>query len=289
MVKMPRPKRALPKPPLLVRLALVLLLIVLLLAAVGEWLAPKPFDIPDIEHAFLPPAFSPGGSPEFVLGTDFLGRDLFSRLLYSIRLTVVISILGTLFAAGLGSTVGIIAGYQRGWVEDLVMMGVDLQASLPFIVFALTILALFGNSFAVLLLIASLNGWDNFARLARALVLSVSTQEYVLAAKSLGITTPALYWRHILPNIASALVVELSLNLASTIMLETALSFLGLGVQVPMTSLGQMLGEGRDYLLFAPWMSLVPGTTIFLIVICVSIVGDWLRDVLDPRTRLLRP
>jgi peptide/nickel transport system permease protein len=271
------------KTPLSVMFSGFMLLVVVLLALFSDRLAPYAYDALDITQAMLPPAFVAGGATAHPLGTDFLGRDIFSRLLYSIRLTIVISVVGTLTSALLGTTLGILSGYRRGLLEETIMAAVDIQSSLPFIIFALTMIALLGSSIWVLLLIVAINGWENYARLARGAVLSIKERDYVLAAQSLGIKNRGLYWRHILPNVASIMIVEVSFNLAGNILLETALSFLGLGVEFPMTSLGQMLGDGRDYLLFAPWMSIVPGTTIFLIIMSVTLIGDWFRDRLDPR------
>ncbi len=165
------------------------------------------------------------------------------------------------------------------------MMFVDAQASLPFIILALAVLAFFGNSFWLFVLIMGINGWENYARLSRGMVLSANTHGYVVAVRSLGARPKRIYARHVLPNIASALIVQFTLNFPSTILLETSLSFLGLGIQPPLTSLGLMLGTGRDYLLFAWWLSVFPGILIFITTLSVSLLGDWLRDRLDPTLR----
>lgn len=268
--------------PLFVMVALAVMSLVIVLAVFGDALAPYPHTRTNVQNTLLPPTFVPGGDSAHLLGTDHLGRDIFSRLLFSIRVTAIISLFGATVAASIGTLLGILAGHARGWLEEMIMMAVDVQSSLPFIVFALTALAVMGNSFSVLLLVVAINGWEGYARLARAMTLSIKEREYVTAARALGAPTVTLYRRHVFPNMVGTLMIEFSLTLAGTILLETALSFLGLGVQPPMTSLGQMLGEGRDYLLFAPWLSIVPGTTIFLIIASISALGDWLRDVLDP-------
>lgn len=278
-------RRTLVKVPLIYGMALAFLLLTVLAAVVGENLAPYDYTETDILASLRPPVFASDGTSDHLLGTDQLGRDIFSRLLFSVRLTVQIAFIGTLIGAVLGTLLGMVAGQRRGMLEDTIMMGVDVQAALPFLVFALTALALLGNSFTVLIIVIGINGWESYARLSRGMVLSVMEREYVMAARSLGVTQLALYRRYLLPNIVSPLIVQFSVSLAGTVLLESALSYLGLGIQQPMTSLGQMLGEGRDYLLFAPWMSLVPGITIFLIILSISLVGDWLRDVLDPTSR----
>ncbi|MCA9903639.1 MAG: ABC transporter permease [Anaerolineae bacterium] len=248
-------------------------------------IAPYDYAKTDILNSLIPPAFVSGGEISHFFGTDHLGRDIFSRLLFSIRITVMIGFIGTSISAVMGTALGMIAGQLRGSVEEIIMMLVDIQASLPFLVFALTALAILGNSFTVLLIVIGINGWEGYARLARGMVLRIMGEDYILAAKSIGTPRGALYRRYLLPNILSALIVQFTITLAGTILLESALSFLGLGIQTPMTSLGQMLGEGREYLLFAPWLSLVPGGAIFLMILSISIVGDWLRDVMDPTSR----
>jgi len=155
----------------------------------------------------------------------------------------------------------------------------------PFLIIALAVLAFFGNSLTLFIIIMGINGWEGYARLTRGMVLSATTHGYAVAVRSLGARPMRIYGRHILPNIASALIVQFTLNFPSTILLETSLSFLGLGIQPPLTSLGQMLGAGRNHLIFAWWISVIPGLIIFFTTLSISIVGDWLRDRLDPTLR----
>ena len=205
---------SLPQIPALSLIALAFLALVLLLAVFGEALAPYEYGKTDILNTLLPPAFVPGGHVEHLLGTDNLGRDIFSRLLFSIRVTVVIALVGAGMSAVMGTLLGMVAGQLRGPVEEVLMMAVDIQASLPFLVFALTALAIFGNSFGVLLLVIGINGWESYARLARAMVLSIMERDYVLAARALGIGKAGLYWRYLLPNMVGPLTVQFSLTLA---------------------------------------------------------------------------
>jgi len=165
------------------------------------------------------------------------------------------------------------------------MMFVDAQSAMPFIIFALAVLVFFGGKFWVLVIVVGVDGWQYYARLARGMVFSSGRATYVEAVRSLGVPMWRVYLRHVLPNILPALMVQFTINLPGTIMLETTLSFLGLGVQPPMTSLGQMLGLGRNYLLQAPWIAITPGLIIFLITLSISVLGDWLRDHLDPSLR----
>ncbi|MEO0561408.1 MAG: ABC transporter permease, partial [Chloroflexota bacterium] len=236
--------------PLLIMLAMAFLFVMLVLAVIGGWIAPYDYQETNVVNSLAPPAYSPDGNLNHLLGTDSLGRDVLSRLLLSIRTTVLIAFTGATISAMIGTLLGMIAGQVGGFTSNAIMMAVDVQASLPFLVFALTALAILGNSFLVLLFVIGISGWESYARLARGMVLSVMERDFVLAARSLGITPVALYRRYLLPNILSALIVQFSISLAGTILLESALSFLGLGIQLPQTSLGQMLGEGRDFLLF---------------------------------------
>ena len=215
-------------------------------------------------------------------GTDDLGRDVLSRLIFSIRMSLLVAFLGTVIGAVLGTALGFLAAHFRGWVDDIVMVGVDFQASLPFFIIALALLAFFGNSLALFICLMGIYGWERYARITRGLTLSAVTNGYAVAVKTLGATPARVYLRHIFPNISSALIVYMTLNFPSTVILETSLSFLGIGIQPPMTSLGNMLGFGRDYLTSAWWIAVMPGCTIFLATLAMSILGDWLRDRLDP-------
>ena len=219
------------------------------------------------------------------LGTDELGRDVLSRLLYSLRLSFVLAVTGTLLGAVVGTALGFLAARFGGFIDDLVNTGIDFTASLPFIVLALTILAFLGTDVKVIIVIMAVYGWDRYARLARNRARSAYTEGYAGALESLGIPTRRILLRHILPNIASALVVNMTLNFPGMILLETSLSFLGVGVQPPMSSLGTMLGFGRDYLTTAWWIAVIPGVVIVISTLSMSLLGDWVQQKLDPQSR----
>lgn len=270
--------------PWIVILAAAYLVVVVLVALFAPLLQPYEHTAQDLFEMRNPPVFL-GGDWRYVLGSDDLGRDVLSRVIYGTRVSVVIALVGTGIGAVLGSALGIIAAHFRGWVDEIVMMFVDAQSAMPFIIFALAVLAFFGGNFWVLVIVVGVDGWQYYARLARGMVFSSGRATYVEAVRSLGIPTRRIYLRHVLPNLLPALMVQFTINLPGTILLETTLSFLGLGVQPPMTSLGQMLGLGRDYLLQAPWIAVAPGLMIFMITLSVSILGDWLRDRLDPSLR----
>lgn len=270
--------------PFLVWAAAAFIVATLLAAAGAELLAPYHYTTQDLLNRLKPPAFM-GGLPQYWLGTDELGRDLLSRLIYATRFSIVIAFLGTTIGAALGTVLGFIAAHFRGWVEEMIMMLVDAQASLPFMLIALAVLAFFGNNLVLFVLVLGINSWETYARLARGMVTGANTERYAVAVRGLGATPWRVYLRHVLPNIASVLIVQYTLNFPQTILLETSMSFLGLGIQPPLTSLGQMLGAGRTHLVSSWWIAVLPGSVIFLTTLSISILGDWLRDRFDPTLR----
>ena len=247
----------------------------------APWIAPYDLEYMDLSSRLLMP-FS---SASHILGTDELGRDVFSRLVYSLRLSFLLAIAGTILGAILGTFLGFLAARFGGIVDDVVNAGIDFTASLPFIILALTILAFLGTNVTVIIVIMAVYGWDRYARLTRNLARSAYTEGYASALEGLGIPTWRIGLYHILPNIASALVVNMTLNFLGMILLETSLSFLGVGVQPPMSSLGTMLGFGRDYLTTAWWIAVVPGVVIVLSTLSMSILGDFVQQKLEPQAR----
>ncbi|MCJ8138939.1 ABC transporter permease [Falsirhodobacter halotolerans] len=269
------------RPNLIVLLAAGVLIFVLAVAAFGNIFTPFSPTQQDLMARLKPPVWL-GGPAEHPLGTDRIGRDMIARLIEALRMSLFVALAGTFIGAVFGTAIGFIAAHFRGWVEEVLMMIVDFQASLPFILIALTLLAFFGNSMVLFIILMGLFGWETYARLARGIVLSAAAQPYARAVTALGASPSRLYLRHVLPNVASALIVQVTLTFPQIILLETSLSFLGLGIQPPNTSLGQILGDGRDYLSTAWWISVWPGLLIFLITLSMSILGDALRDRLDP-------
>ncbi len=263
--------------PLSVKLAALFVFLFLLFALFGQLITNYGFRETSLFDRLKPP-----GSSDYFLGTDSRGRDLLARLVVGSQITVIVAVVGTLIGAILGSLLGILAAATRGKTETVIVAAIDVQASLPIIVVALFLLAMFDNSFVLFLLLVGLNGWEIYARLMRGATLSAKEQGYVLAVRALGASPFRIYLIHILPNIFSIALVQFTINLPITILLETALSFLGLGVQPPLTSLGQIMSEGRDRLLTAWWLTLFPGAIIFFLALSISIIGDWLRDFLDP-------
>ncbi|HMG50720.1 MAG TPA: ABC transporter permease [Inquilinus sp.] len=257
------------------------LVLMILVAVFADQLAPLHYTTQNLVARFRPPLSADGGMTH-LLGTDHLGRDVFSRLIYATRSSILIAVLGTLIGAVVGTLLGFVAARFRGLVDQLIMMLVDAQAAIPALLLALTMLAFFGNSLVLFVILVSIDGWDRYTRLARGLVVSEQKSDYINAVEALGARSGRVILRHLLPNIAASLVVQATLNFPGTILLETSLSFLGLGVQPPGTSLGLMLGEGRRYLLNAWWIAVFPGIAIFLTTLAISLFGDWLRDRFDP-------
>ncbi len=268
-------------PPIVI-IAALWLLFMIFVAVFATLISPYDFTSIDLRTRLQAPVWMEGGDWNHLFGTDDLGRDVLSRLIFSIRMSLLIAFLGTVIGAILGTALGFLAAHFRGWVDDVVMAGIDFQASLPFFIISLTLLAFFGNNLVLFIGLMGIYGWERYARITRGLTLSAITHGYAIAVNTLGATPIRVYLRHILPNISSALIVNMTLNFPGTVILESSLSFLGIGVQPPLTSLGNMLGFGRDYLTTAWWITVFPGVAIFLATLSMSILGDWVRDRLDP-------
>jgi peptide/nickel transport system permease protein len=267
---------------LIVSFAAIWLIAMIIIGFSAPLIAPHDHQKINLLTRLLPPVWMDGGSTSYILGTDDLGRDNLSRLFYSIRMSLLVAILGTLICAVIGSTIGFVAAHFRGIVDEVVMMLVDFQASLPYMILALAVIAFFDNNIFLFIGIMGMYGWEMYARFARGLALAAQEQGYVVAVRTFGASPVRIYLRHILPNVGNTLLVNMTLNFPKLIMLETSLSFLGLGIQPPNTSLGNLVGFGRDHILTAWWLAVIPAITIFLTTLSMSILGDWTRDKLDP-------
>lgn len=255
------------------------LMLVVVLGA--HWLAPYDPTSLDLRARLQPPA-GLGGSWRHPLGTDNLGRDILSRLIYATQLSLLCALLGSVIGGVLGTALGFLAARWRV-ADALVSAAIDFQAALPFLIFAIALLAIFGNSLFLFIGILSIYGWERYARLTRTLARSALQDGYAFAALARGVSWGHLAMRHILPNIFGALIVNLTLNIPQTILLEAAISFLGIGVQPPLTSLGTMLGFSRDYLSSAWWLAVFPGLIIILTTLSINALGNRLADWLDPK------
>ena len=260
-------------------------LMVMVVTALGaDFMLPYSVTAFDLKARLMPPVLF-GGGIAHPLGTDELGRDVFSRLLLSIRMSLLIAFFGTLIATTLGTALGFLAAHFRGRLESVILMAIDFQASMPFMIIALSVLAFFGNTLLLFIALMGFHSWERYARIARGLTLAANEQGYAAAVRQLGAGPGRIYGLHILPNIASTLIVSMTLTFPEIILLESGLSFLGLGVQPPLTSLGNMVGYGREYITRAPWIMLAPAGVIVLTTLSISLLGDWLRDRLDPTLR----
>jgi len=267
-------------------LALIILVATAIAAAFGPVLAP--FD-PNRQNLLLrladPMAAGPDGSV-FWLGSDVLGRDVLSRLLYGARVSLLVGIAAISVGGTIGVVAGLLSGYFGGWVDDLIMRLGDIQLAFPFILLAIMFLVVLGSGIWNLILVLGVGQWVTYARIVRADTLSLREKEFVEAARAMGDSTTSIIFRTILPNILAPLTVIASFNVASVILSEAALSFLGLGVPPSVPTWGSMLAESRDTLVANKWwLAVFPGVAIVLTVLSFNILGDWLRDFLDPRLR----
>jgi peptide/nickel transport system permease protein len=268
-------------------LAIIVLLLVTLAAVAGPSLAPKDPNRQNIIARLQPPMTADRtGVVQFPLGTDALGRDVLSRLIYGARVSLLVGLTAVLIGGTLGTALGIIAGYFGGRIDAFIMRIADIQLAFPFILLAIMFLVVLGSGVLNLILILGIGQWVTYARIARAQTLSQREKEYVEAARALGARGASVMFKSILPNILAPLIVIASFNVASVILSEASLSFLGLGVPPTTPTWGGMLAESRDQLLAGRWwLAVYPGVAIALTVLAFNILGDWLRDFLDPRLR----
>lgn len=261
------------------------LLFVALVAVLAPWLAPHNPYVGRTLDRLLPPAWMEGGSGGFWLGSDQLGRDTLSRLIFGARVSLSVALLSVIGSSVVGVLLGMFAGFYRGWIDWLISTGVNVMLTFPFVLLALAVIAVLGPSFWNLIIVLSITGWPVYTRVLRAQTLSLRERDFVHAARVLGAGDLRIIFRHLLPNVLNLLVVIASLQVAQMIILESFLSFLGLGVQPPIPSWGSTLGDGRLYMFDKWWMATFPGLAIFVTTLAINLVGDGLRDLLDPYSR----
>lgn len=254
--------------------------IVLMAGLLAPWITPYDPFITNLDARMIPPSFMEGGRPENFLGTDQLGRDYFSRLIYGARISMLIGIATVITSGLIGITLGVLGGFFGGRVDDVVMFAITCRLSIPLILVALAVVGLVGSSLTVVVLTLGLLLWDRFAVVARSTTMQVRNLDYVAAAWAAGCSQAHILLREVLPNIIHHLVIVATLEMALAILLEAALSFLGLGVPPPLPSWGLMIAEAKEYMFFSPWVIMVPGISLFVLVLGINFMGDGLRDML---------
>ena len=251
-----------------------------LVAIFAPYLTPHDPFAQDLNQRLIPPVWMEGSQPTHLLGTDQIGRDYLSRLIYGTRISMLIGVLTVITSGVIGITLGIIGGFYGGRTDDVVMFLITCRLSIPLILVALTVVALVGSSLAVVILTLGLLLWDRFAVVARTTTMQVRNLDYIAAAQAAGASRVHILVREVLPNIANHLVVVATLEMALAILLEAALSFLGLGVPPPLPSWGLMIAEAKEYMFFSPWVIMTPGVVLFVLVLGINLLGDGLRDML---------
>jgi peptide/nickel transport system permease protein len=288
-VQLPRSTIAWHVRPLLrswLRLIGVLILVVFLVAALaGPLLAPQDPNVGVLGARLSAPYVFGGSNPAYVLGADELGRDILSRMIFGSRISLLVGLSSVAIAGTIGVTLGLFTGYYGGWIDAVIMRLADIQLAFPFILLAIAVLAVLGPGLWNVIVVLGLAGWVGYARIVRGQVLSHKERDYVVAARTLGIPDHVIIFRHLLPNCITPVIVIATFAVANNIIAEAGLSFLGLGVGVEIPTWGAMLAEGRSYLTTAWWLATFPGVAIFLVVLSINLLGDWVRDLLDPRLR----
>ena len=260
----------------LAAISAIVIILIILLAVFAPVIAPYGESETSLTERLAAP------SAEHILGTDYLGRDVFTRLLYGARVSLIVGIMPSVIALIVGVILGLLSGYIGRWVDYVIMRVADVMLSIPSLLLAMVVMYIMGTSVVTLFIALSLTSWASVARVVRSQTLSLKETEYVEAAKSIGVRRWTIMFRHIMPNCIPSLIVLFTLNIPSAILSESSLSFLGIGVQPPAASWGLMVNEAKQYLFTSPWLCLAPCLTIMIVVLAFNFLGDGLRDVLDP-------
>lgn len=262
---------------------LIMVLGVILASIFAPLISPHDPILQDVEKRLLPPFWQAGADPAYILGTDHLGRDILSRLIYGARISLVISTSAVSFSAILGTIIGLLSGFYGGRIDNIFMRLADVQLAFPFILLAIAIIAVLGPNLQNIIIVMGITGWVIYARVIRAEVLSLREKEFITSIKALGGSNSRIIFKHLFPNVIPPCIVIISLEMARMIIMESALSFLGLGIQPPTPTWGGMLADGRVYLFTSWWLATFPGLVIMLVVLGINLLGNWMRDILDPR------
>lgn len=259
-----------------------ILLVIIFTALLSPWLMPHDPFKQDTPKSLLPPSWMEGGSSEHFLGTDKLGRDLFSRIIYGTRISLIVGFSTVAISVIIGVVLGLIGGYYGGKIDPVVRVSIDTMLSFPFILLAMSVIVVLGPSFENLIICLGITTWPRFAIVVRGEALSLKERGFVMAAKAAGVRNLRIMFRHILPNTLNAIIIIATVEIAQNILRESFLSFLGLGVQPPIPSWGGMLSEGRHLLMSMWWLATFPGLAIFITTLAINMTGDGLRDLFDP-------
>jgi ABC-type dipeptide/oligopeptide/nickel transport system permease subunit len=266
--------------------ALGILLLIVAAAVLAPWISPHDPLAVNIRHRLAPPAWMDGGGAQHLLGTDQVGRDLLSRMIYGGRVSLVVGVTAVLMSATIGVLLGLGAGYFGGRADWTIMTVINVMLTFPFVLLALAVIAVLGPSLPNMILVLGVAGWPIYARAIRAETMAIREREFVLAGRALGMSHLRIVFRQVVPNLVSVIVVIATLQVAQVIVLESFLSYLGLGIQPPTPAWGNMLGEGRVYMLNSWWIATFPGLAIFLTTLVINLMGNALRDWLDPHLGL---
>ena len=262
-----------------------IVLAAVLIAVSAPLIAPHDPYSQDLLNRLVPPVWDSRGSWEHILGTDHLGRDYLSRLIYGARISLLIGVGAALISGLIGTVLGVAAGYFGGRVDMVVTFMITVRLSMPVVLVALAVVAIVGGSLQVVIMVLGFLLWDRFAVVMRSSTLQIRSMDYVAAAQAVGCSTTRILTTEIMPNVVNNLIVIATLEIAHAIILEAALSFLGLGVQPPLPSWGLMVSEGKDMMLFEPWLITIPGVALFLLVLAINLLGDGARDITAPENR----
>ncbi|MDD5038705.1 MAG: ABC transporter permease [Dehalococcoidales bacterium] len=264
---------------------MVILIIFICCGIFSSFIAPYDPQKGELMDALTPPFWQEGGTTAHVLGTDHLGRDELSRLIGGASISLQVGLTVVILAGGMGTIIGMVAGYSGGWVDAVLMRATDIMLSLPYLTIAIVLAAVIGPSLSNLILVLVIIGWASYARIIRSEVLRVKEQDFIRLAIIAGASRIRIMVKHVFPNIVNTLTVLATIQLGSVIIMEATLSFLGLGVPPPDPAWGSMLADGRQFITFAWWLCVWPGLAIMLVVLSCNLLGDWLRVRLDPKFR----
>ncbi|GAF24113.1 ABC transporter permease [Shouchella hunanensis] len=266
-------------------LGLLMIGLIVLLAVFAPWIAPYDPTQITATSRLIPPSWMDNGSSAHLLGTDHLGRDMFSRLIHGARVSLLVGVISVLIAGLIGLSLGLVSGYFGGWIDAVTMRIVDAMLAIPTLLLVLVAMVVLDANLLTLIIVIGLTSWVNYTRVVRGDVLGVKAREYVQAAQTLGASSAYIIRKHILPNVLSSFTVIATIGVGTAILTESSLSFLGFGVQPPGITWGSMLNDGRNYIATSWWIATFPGIAITITVLAFTFVGDWLRDYLDPRLK----